>query len=94
MRVPRGTLTPSQKEVLAYIRRCIEQGMPPTRDEIARHFGWRSPNSAQCHIEALRRKGALTTVPGTSRGLRLTQAFATDDRDALGHSYRDVVVTG
>lgn len=86
MRVPPHTLTPAQTRVLAYIRQCVAQGMPPTRSEIARHFGWRSPNAAEEHIKALCRKGVLAmTVPGASRGIRLIAPITIstpDDRDS------------
>jgi repressor LexA len=96
MRVPANTLTPAQTRVLAYIRQCIEQGMPPTRSEIARHFGWRSPNAAEDHIRALCRKGVLAmTVPGASRGIRLVEPITistSNDRDsALVGCYRSDV---
>ena len=55
-------LTWRQSQVLAYIREHQrEHGMPPTRKEIAAFFGWSSINAAQEHINALRRKGAITT---------------------------------
>jgi repressor LexA len=54
------SLTPRQAEVLAFILDFQrERGMPPTRVEIAAHFGWSSANAAQDHIRALTRKGAL-----------------------------------
>lgn len=82
MRVPPNTLTPTQTRVLAYISQRIGEGMPPTRSEIAKHFGWRSPNAAEEHIKALCRKGVLAmTVPGASRGIRLIgPAAISDDR--------------
>ena len=67
------TLTRRQAEILAMIRARIEQqGSPPTRAEIARHFGFRSPNAAEAHLRALARKGAIKLLDGTSRGIRLT----------------------
>ncbi len=65
-------LTPRQAEILRMIRRHIEQtGMPPTRQEIASHLGFRSPNAAEDHLRALVRKGAIELLKGTSRGIRL-----------------------
>jgi len=65
-------LTPRQSEVLALIRRYIEDtGYPPTRAEIARELGFRSANAAEEHLRALARKGAIEMVPGASRGIRL-----------------------
>jgi len=45
--------------------------MPPTRAEIAEGLGFSTPSSAEDHLQALARKGALEIVPGASRGLRL-----------------------
>ncbi len=65
-------LTPRQSEVLALIRRYIEDtGYPPTRAEIAQELGFRSANAAEEHLRALARKGAIEMVPGASRGIRL-----------------------
>ena len=47
--------------------------MPPTRAEIAAGLGFSTPSSAEDHLQALAKKGALEIVPGASRGLRLKQ---------------------
>ena len=66
-------LTPRQQQILDFIRTFAdENGMPPTRAELARAFGFRSPASAEEHLRALERKGALT-VSGVARGLKLTE---------------------
>lgn len=65
-------LTARQTEVLDLVRSHInETGYPPTRADIARELGFKSPNAAEEHLKALARKGALEVVPGTSRGIRL-----------------------
>ncbi len=65
-------LTRRQTEILALIRRHIEKtGLPPTRVEICRAFGFRSPNAAEAHLRALERKGMIEMTPGASRGIRL-----------------------
>ena len=65
-------LTPRQAEILQVIHKLIEEtGMPPTRAELARELGFRSVNSAEEHLRALKRKGAIDLVPGTSRGILL-----------------------
>jgi repressor LexA len=67
-------LTPRQGQILDWIRAFIEaRGMPPTRAEIAEGLGFSTPSSAEDHLQALARKGALEIVPGASRGLRLKQ---------------------
>ena len=47
--------------------------MPPTRAEIAAGLGFSTPSSAEDHLQALARKGAVEIVPGASRGLRLKE---------------------
>ena len=70
-----GELTSRQQEVLNFIRDCIAaDGLPPTRAEIARALGFKSPNAAEQHVKALVDKGVLEWVPGASRGLRLVGA--------------------
>ena len=66
------SLTTRQQEILDLIRRFItETGYPPTRADINRALGFRSPNAAESHLRALERKGALQLTPGSSRGIRL-----------------------
>jgi repressor LexA len=70
--VPPGhdLLTERQREVYLYIRRYYRQFREsPTRQQIQGAFGFRSPNAAQCHVEALIRKGALAYEAGKSRGI-------------------------
>ena len=69
--VPR--LTARQQQILDWIRSFIEsRGMPPTRAEIAAGLGFSTASSADDHLQALAKKGAIELVPGASRGLRLT----------------------
>jgi repressor LexA len=65
-------LTPPQQNVHDFIVKTLnEMGYPPTRAEIARALGFRSPNAAEEHLRALERKGVIRMIPGTSRGIRL-----------------------
>jgi len=65
-------LTARQQNVYDFIVKTMgEFGYPPTRAEIARALGFRSPNAAEEHLRALDRKGVIRMVPGTSRGIRL-----------------------
>ena len=67
-----ATLTARQQQILDWIRRHLETaGMPPTRAEIATGLGFSTPSSAEDHLQALARKGAIEIVAGASRGLRL-----------------------
>lgn len=63
-------LTLRQREILDFIERQVrEQGLPPTRADIVAHFGFASPNAAQCHLRALARRGAIELRPNQARGI-------------------------
>lgn len=65
-------LTARQRQILDWIRAHIESaGMPPTRAEIATGLGFSTASSAEDHLQALARKGAIALKPGASRGLKL-----------------------
>jgi len=67
-------LTSRQRQILDWIRAYLETtGMPPTRAEIATGLGFSTPSSAEDHLQALARKGAIEMIPGASRGLRLKE---------------------
>ena len=74
-------LTERQKEVLSFIRYFItKEGVSPTVREVALHFGFASPLSAQLHINALLRKGLITKTPLKARNIRLTGLDRTSGR--------------
>ncbi len=65
-------LTARQQQILAFIKEYMDaNGYPPTRVDIARVLGFKSPNAAEDHLRALARKGAIEMIPGASRGIRL-----------------------
>jgi repressor LexA len=65
-------LTERQQQILDLVQSTIVRtGAPPTRAEIAAELGFRSPNAAEEHLQALARKGVLELVGGTARGIRL-----------------------
>jgi repressor LexA len=66
-------LTKRQQEILDLIQQVIEEtGAPPTRAEIAKTLGFKSPNAAEEHLRALARKGMIELLPGAARGIRFT----------------------
>lgn len=66
-------LTRRQQEILAFISDHIHSvGFPPTRNDLVKHFGFRSPNAAESHLRALEKKGVIRIEPGQSRGITLT----------------------
>jgi repressor LexA len=71
-------LTKRQAEILALIETQLsKKGSPPTRAEIARLMGFRSPNAAEDHLRALAKKKVIELIPGTSRGIRLLKSSHT-----------------
>ena len=51
-------ITSQQQRVLDCIQIYINKtGFPPTRADICRELGFKSPNSAETHLRALEKKG-------------------------------------
>jgi len=75
-------ITSQQQRVLDCIQIYLNKtGFPPTRADICKELGFKSPNSAETHLRALERKGFISIESGTSRGIsiinndnKLTQA--------------------
>lgn len=68
------TLTRSERRVLEYIRRHLEENdhESPSYEEIARGVGLKSASNIQAHIEKLMAKGYLTKKPNSHRSIELT----------------------
>ena len=67
-------LTSRQEEILNLIKDHLkEKGFPPTRADISKTFGFKSPNAAEQHLRAIEKKGFISILPGASRGLVLNQ---------------------
>ena len=65
-------LTKRQLEILDLIHASIdENGMPPTRSEIADILGFKSLNAAEDHLKALEKKEFIKLVPNVSRGIKI-----------------------
>lgn len=74
-------LTTRQAEILDFIKENIQQnGMAPTRAEVALRFGFRSKNAAADHLRALEQKGYIKLHPELSRGIQLLDA---EDEDLI-----------
>ncbi|WP_439239876.1 MULTISPECIES: transcriptional repressor LexA [unclassified Lonepinella] len=84
MRTLSKNLTIRQQEVYDFLKHHLETaGVPPTRAEISRELGFKSPNAAEEHLKALARKGAIEMVPGMSRGIRLLMS-SNDEEEVEG----------
>jgi len=65
-------LTAKQKQILRFISEFIENNkFPPTRAELAAHFGFRSPNAAEAHLRALESKSMIGIERRAARGITL-----------------------
>jgi len=68
-------LTKRQQQIFDFLLECmVANGAPPTRVEIAEHFGFRSPNAAEDHLKALDKKGHIELRSGTSRGIFISES--------------------
>ena len=65
-------LTERQQEILDLIKdQLSDTGLPPTRADIARILGFKSPNAAEQHLRAIEKKGFIKIIAGASRGIVL-----------------------
>ncbi len=85
----RPKLTERQQQILDMVQSAIERkGAPPTRAEIAAELGFKSPNAAEEHLQALARKGVIELVGGTSRGIRLRGEALAALQQAQGRQFK------
>ena len=60
-------ITSQQQRVLDCIQIYLNKtGFPPTRADICKELGFKSPNSAETHLRALEKKGFISIESGTS----------------------------
>ena len=68
-------LTNRQEEILNLIKAHISDfGFPPTRADISKALGFKSPNAAEEHLRAIEKKGFIKILSGASRGIVLNEA--------------------
>ena len=68
-------LTRRQEEILNLIKTHISDfGFPPTRADIAKTLGFKSPNAAEQHLRAIEKKGFIKILSGASRGIVLSES--------------------
>ena len=82
-------LTDRQQEILDLIKSNLENnGLPPTRADIARTLGFKSPKAAEQHLRAIEKKGFISILAGASRGIIL------NTEEALGIPVIGLVAAG
>jgi repressor LexA len=67
-RTPAGQ---TREKVFRFVRDRLAGGRPPTVREVMEAFGFRSPQTAREHLDALLEEGRLKKEPGVARGFRL-----------------------
>ena len=73
-------ITIQQNKVLDCIQEYINKtGFPPTRANICKELGFKSPNSAETHLRALEKKGFINIESGTSRGISLVNSVEIEE---------------
>ena len=69
-------LTKRQEQILNLIKNHIlDLGFPPTRADIAKSLGFKSPNAAEQHLRAIEKKGFIKILSGASRGIVLNDTL-------------------
>jgi len=73
-------LTPTQSRVLEFIaQHIVEKQRPPTRQDVARNFGWASPNAAETHIQMLVARGYLAQDSASGQAWRYVRVIRWPD---------------
>jgi len=67
-RTPAGQ---TREKVFRFVRDRLAGGRPPTVREVMEAFGFRSPQTAREHLDALVEEGRLQKESGVARGFRL-----------------------
>lgn len=77
-------LTKAQKNMLDFIQGYMRKNqLPPTYEEIAGNFGFKSKNAVETHLRALERKGVIKKIANKSRGIRLNNSVDNFDKKNL-----------
>ena len=88
-------ITTQQQRVLDCIQIYINKtGFPPTRANICKELGFKSPNSAETHLRALEKKGFISIESGASRGISIINSEQSDINDGNIYPVIGLVAAG
>jgi len=88
-------ITSQQQRVLDCIQIHLKKtGFPPTRADICKELGFKSPNSAETHLRALEKKGFISIESGTSRGISIINSQQIIEEDAQEYPVIGLVAAG
>ena len=70
------SLTSTQKKIFSYIiNHLTREGIPPTLDDIAVNFQYKSINTVRSHLRLIAKKGYIRIYPGKSRGIQVLKSI-------------------
>jgi repressor LexA len=88
-------LTKQQTKVLTCVEVYLNKtGFPPTRAEICKELGFKSPNAAEMHLRALEKKGYISIKSGSSRGISVLQSQQEYERSGIQMPVIGLVAAG
>jgi repressor LexA len=71
-----AALTPTQSNIFSFILEHFNMdGIPPTLDEIASSFEYKSINTVRQHLRLIENKGYIKVHHGKSRGIQVLKSF-------------------
>lgn len=87
-------LNERQKQILEYIRTCINDNhLPPSVREIGDAIGLSSPSSVHVHLKALEEKGYIVRHGSKSRSMSITDKGETKkSSQSVSHDSRDMTM--
>jgi repressor LexA len=89
------SLTEQQQRILNYvIERQQENGSSPTVREITSHFGYKSPNNVQQHLQLIEQKGYIERLPGKSRGIVVRDAAQYEEKSTINVPLLGTIAAG
>ena len=88
-------LTKQQSKVLTCVEVYLNKtGFPPTRAEICKELGFKSPNAAEMHLRALEKKGYISIQSGSSRGISIVRSQQSSEQSSYKMPVIGLVAAG
>jgi len=88
-------LTKQQLKVLTCVEVYLNKtGFPPTRAEICKELGFKSPNAAEMHLRALEKKGYISIQSGSSRGISIVRSQQSSEQSSYKMPVIGLVAAG
>ncbi len=87
-------LTLTQNKILSYIIKYLSiERMPPTLEDMAVNFHYKSINAVKSHLRLIEKKGYIRIYPGKSRGIQVLKSI-TDAISEPVSSHNQIPIIG